>query len=170
MDGNFYVFRKGDELSLLCTDHGNAVLLFSSPSAAERFQTEKGRDLEEWPVQALSPPEWIGLLRQMLLKGIGYIAIDPTGAAGRCQILPTLHMLTELEGLGNGSPPDKRDRAALPTKRASTALTSQENTFRCCRLQVSSTVSNRSTNRLPSADCVPNDPRNRRRNRQSVSH
>jgi hypothetical protein len=40
-------------------------------------------------------------------------------------------------------------------KRASTASTIQESTFRCCLRQVSTTVSNRSTNRLPSADCVP---------------
>jgi hypothetical protein len=39
---------------------------------------------------------------------------------------------------------DKRDGAILPAKRASTPSTSQENTFRCCRRQVSTTVSNRS--------------------------
>jgi hypothetical protein len=53
--------------------------------------------------------------------------------------------------------PNKRDAAVLPAKRASTASTNQENTLRFCRRQVSTTVSRRSTNRLPSADCVPND-------------
>jgi len=53
--------------------------------------------------------------------------------------------------------PDKREGAVLPVKRASTASTIQESTFRFCRRQVSTTVSSRSTNRLPSADCVPND-------------
>src|SRR6516225_456040 len=52
---------------------------------------------------------------------------------------------------------DKRDGAVLSAKRASTDSTSQETTFRCCRRQVSTTVSNRSTNRLPAEDCVPND-------------
>ena len=53
--------------------------------------------------------------------------------------------------------PDKRDGAVLPAKRASTASTSQDNTLRFCRRQVSTTVSNRSTNLLPADDCVPND-------------
>jgi hypothetical protein len=53
--------------------------------------------------------------------------------------------------------PNKRDGAVWSAKRASTASTIQESTFRCCRRQVSTTVSSRSTNRLPSADCVPND-------------
>jgi hypothetical protein len=50
----------------------------------------------------------------------------------------------------------KRDGAHLPAKRAYTASTIHKNTFRSCLRQVSTTVSNRSTNRLPSADCVPN--------------
>ena len=53
--------------------------------------------------------------------------------------------------------PDKRDGAVLPAKRASTACTIQASTFRFCLRHVSTTVSSRSTNRLPSADCVPND-------------
>lgn len=53
--------------------------------------------------------------------------------------------------------PDKREGAVLPAKRASTASTIQASAFRFCRRQVSTTVSIRSTNRLPSGDCVPND-------------
>ena len=62
-----------------------------------------------------------------------------------------------LEDLVKVHTPDKRDGAVLPMNRASTASTSQANTFRFCRRQVSTTVSKRSTYRLPAADCVPND-------------
>ena len=50
-----------------------------------------------------------------------------------------------------------RDGAVSLRSLACTAWVSQSNTLRSCRRQVSITVNSRSTNRLPAADCVPND-------------
>ena len=50
-----------------------------------------------------------------------------------------------------------RDGAISLRRLACTASVSQAKTFRSWRRQVSMTVNMRSTNRLPEADCVPND-------------